>query len=74
MDAREMGKREHTKRRYKQFNFRIRRESELYDAVTEFLAEGDTSLNFLITKALCAYLGVKIPHREYDTYTRQRIC
>lgn len=73
MDAKTKGKARHCKRTYKQFNFRIRRESALFDVLSDFIKNGDTSLNFLITRALCAYLSCEIPHRQYSTYTRKRI-
>jgi hypothetical protein len=73
VDARTTGKAQHCKRRYKQYCFRIRRESQLAAAVETFLTDGNTSLNFLITRALCAYLQCPLPHRQYDTYERKRI-
>jgi len=73
MGAREAGKASHDKRRYKKIIFRVRKESELAAILADHCEAGDTSVNFLITKALCKYLGCPIPHREYLTYTRQRL-
>jgi len=73
MDATKEGKKRHCLHTYKQVNFRIRRDSELYKAVTEYLNDGETSLNLLVTRALCEYLKCKLPHRQYTTYKRKRI-
>jgi predicted HicB family RNase H-like nuclease len=67
------GKARHCKAKYQQFNFRIRRDSELHAKVVEYLAEGESSLNMLLTRALCAYTGCSLPHREYSTYKRLRL-
>ena len=73
MDARTRNKALHCKRVYKQMNFRVRRQSALYERMEAYLSEGETSLNLLITRALCEYLKCELPHRQYSTYTRHRI-
>jgi len=72
-DVKAAGKAVHCRRRYKQINFRVRRESELLARLEEHCETGNTSVNFLITSALCEYLNCPIPHREYSTYERRRL-
>jgi Rieske Fe-S protein len=66
-------KKKHDKRRYRKIIFRVRRESDLDGLLATYRTEGDTSVNFMITEALCKHLGCELPHREYSTYTRRRI-
>ena len=73
MDARMRNKALHCKRVYKQVNFRVRRQSVLYAKIEAYLSDGETSLNLLITRALCEYLKCELPHRQYSTYMRRRI-
>ena len=57
-------------KRYKTFIFRVRRGSELESRLLNFAEKGNTSINFVITKALCKYFKCALPHYEYRTYKR----
>jgi uncharacterized protein (DUF1778 family) len=63
-------KTEYNRRKYKQVNLRIRRDSELAALLDEAASESEYSLNFLITSALCNYFKCKLPHKQY---TRTRV-
>lgn len=58
------------KKRYRTFIFRVRRNSDLERCILEFAAKGNTSVNFLLTKAICKYFKCNLPHFEYRTYKR----
>ena len=66
-------KRKYNKRTYVQHLFRVRAESELASRLKTHIAFGETSLNFLITSALCNYFGVELPHKYYDVTRRTQI-
>jgi len=66
-------KKRHNRKRYKTFIFRVRRESALEARLHEHGMTGETSVNFLMTEALCKHLDCELPHREYSTYKRVRI-
>ena len=58
-------KRKHNRKTYRSYIFRVRRDSDLERLLLNHAAEGDTSVNFLMTDALCDYFGCARPHREY---------
>ena len=66
-------KRKYNKAAYVSYLFRVRAESELADRLGAYVTDGNTSINFLITAALCNYLGVKLPHKYYDVTQRTQI-
>jgi len=66
-------KKRHNRKRYKTFIFRVRRDSALEARLNDYSTMGDTSVNFLMTEALCKHLNCELPHREYSTYKRVRI-
>ena len=51
---------------YAQYIFRVRKRSELNEAINEFKSQKGTSLNYLITKLLCTHFDVLIPIPEMD--------
>ena len=51
---------------YKHFTFRVRSDTPLADKLEEYLADGEYSINFLITKLLCEHFEVKLPHKYYE--------
>lgn len=61
------------RKKYKKYTFRVRRDSELVQRLDAFAERGNTSVNFLITKAICKHLKCPLPHWQYETYTRRRI-
>lgn len=60
-------------KKYKTYIFRVRHDSELAQLLAEHGESGETSVNFLITAALCNYFKCRIPHREYNRMKRKRI-
>lgn len=66
-------KRRHNRKAYKTYIFRVRHDSDLEALLARHGEEGETSVNFLFTEALCKYLNCALPHREYSTYRRTRI-
>jgi hypothetical protein len=46
---------------YRQFGWRVRRNSELCEAIEQTLATKDVSLNHIITQQLAKFYGVPIP-------------
>ena len=66
-------KKRYNKGAYTSYLFRVRTDSELADRLGEHIAEGDCSVNLLITKALCEYMGVELPHKRYCTWERIRL-
>lgn len=66
--ALETGKR--NKRIYWTMPFRVRKDSQLAELLRHHAQEGETSINFLITVALCNFWKCKLPHREYTRHKR----
>jgi hypothetical protein len=66
-------KKKHNRKRYRTYIFRVRRDSELEILLNNYGLEGATSVNYMMTEALCKYLDCPIPHREYSSYKRTRI-
>lgn len=66
-------KKRHNKKTYRAFLFRVRRASELERLLLDHAQNGETSVNYLISLALCKYLGCDLPHREYTRTTRTRL-
>jgi len=66
-------KKRHNRKRYKTYIFRVRKDSALEALLNEHGLTGETSVNFLMTEALCKHLNCELPHREYSTYKRTRI-
>jgi len=60
-------KREYNKKTYKTYLVRVRVNSDLEDRLGEYLASGETSVNFLVNQLLCEYFDVPLPHRWYET-------
>jgi predicted HicB family RNase H-like nuclease len=58
---------------YKSYLLRVRRKSDLNALLEAHAAQGETSVNFLVTELLCSHFGCKLPHREYLRTKRERI-
>lgn len=61
------------KDKYRTILFRVRRDSELDKLLLEYAINGETSINFLLTKAICKVFNCKLPHRQYTKTKRTRI-
>jgi len=61
------------KRKYKTYIFRVRKDSDLAAELINHAENGSTSVNFVMTAALCNYFKCKLPHREYNRYKREKI-
>ena len=73
LNAKTIEKRKHNRKTYRSYIFRVRRGSDLEGLLLKYADEGETSVNFLMTEALCNHLGCSLPHREYRTYKRVRL-
>ena len=60
---------QYDKRAYKSYHIRIRNDTELAKCVEAHLDSGRTSLNFLVTRLLCDYFDVPLPHKRYEVQT-----
>jgi len=58
---------------YDTYIYRVRRESELGKRLRVHVAEGETSVTFLITVCLCFFLGCAVPHRKYTRTVRRKL-
>ena len=58
---------------YKSYILRVRRDSELAELLAQHGENGTTSVNFIITAALCNFFKCKLPHREYNIYKREKL-
>jgi len=54
-------------RTYKQIKVRVRRNSELCEAIEKTMDTKGASLNFIITKLLAAHYGVPMPEPHLDS-------
>ena len=72
-ERRNKQKQDYNKKAYVSYLYRVRADSVLADRLGAFATEGDTSVNFLITKALCEYMGLQLPCKHCFTYKRDRI-
>ena len=60
---------QYNSRKYKSYLLRIRNDSELAKRVEEHVDIGRTSLNFLVTRLLCDYFDIPLPHKRYEVRT-----
>jgi len=58
--------RKYNKKAYKAYTVRVRVDSPLEDRLEEYLATGETSVNFLVNKLLCEYFDVPLHHKWYN--------
>jgi len=65
-----MATKKYNKKAYVNHMFRIHRNSALEEKIQAMFAEGGDSLNWLITKLLCAHFDVPIPHKVRYVTTR----
>jgi len=65
--------RKYNTKAYKQYLFRCRRDSVLAERLAHHAEQGETSVNYLITVALCKYLNIPIPHKWYEKTQRTQI-
>ena len=56
-------------RKYKSYLLRIRNDTKLAKCIEEHMDTGRTSLNFLVTRLLCDYFDVPLPHKRYSVQT-----
>jgi hypothetical protein len=73
MENRTAQKKRHNKKSYRSILFRVRKGTELDTLLEEHAEHGETSVNFLISIALCNFLKCKLPHREYTRIRRKRM-
>ena len=67
------GARKYNTKAYKQHLFRYRKDSALAERLAHHAEEGETSVNYLITVALCTYLDTPIPNKWYEKTQRTKI-
>jgi len=65
--------RKYNKKTYRTFLLRIQAGSPLDDRLGEYLACGETSVNFLANKLLCEYFDVPLHHKWYETREVKRL-
>jgi len=53
-------------RTYRQFKLRVRKNTDLCEAIEASLATKNASLNYLVTKLLAEYYGVAMPEPHPD--------
>ena len=63
-------KRKYNAKTYTSFLFRYRTDSELAEALGEFMAARDISLNMLLTQLLCEHFKVQLPQKVLIEYKR----
>jgi hypothetical protein len=73
MQSKTAEKGKYNRKTYDVYIFRVRRESQLAARLREHVAEGETSVTFLITIGLCFFLGCPVPHRKYTRTQRTRL-
>ena len=73
MQSKTAKKDKHNRKTYKSYLFRVRRDSELLIYLKRQTAEGEYSLNLLITALLCDHFNCRLPHKEYTHRTIQQI-
>lgn len=73
MQAKDLNTQRRNKRKYKAYIFRVRNDSELAELLMDHAKNGSTSVNFIITAALCNFFKCKLPHRAYNRYKRIKI-
>jgi predicted HicB family RNase H-like nuclease len=52
---------------YERYTFRVRKNSDLNNEITNFMKLKGSSLNYLVTKLLCEHFGVAVPNPETDS-------
>jgi len=73
MQTKDYNTQKRNKRKYKTYIIRVRRDRELATVLADHAENGSTSVNFIITAALCNFFKCKLPHREYNRYKRKKI-
>ena len=56
----------YNKETYKTYMVRVRGDSALEGCIREYLASGETSVNFLVNQLLCEYFDVPLHHKWYE--------
>jgi len=57
----------YNKETYKTYIIRVRGDSALESRLEEYLANGETSVNFLVNQLLCEHFDVPLHHKWYET-------
>jgi len=70
MQAKDYNTQNRNKRMYNAYIFRVRKDSELAELLIDHAENGSTSVNFIMTAALCNFFKCKLPHRAYNRYKR----